>query len=80
MQNWAACQRIVEGTQYMTVYKPIEQEAATAATLAVALAKGEDITSADYDIPVTDTIIDGKKRSPITRLSRWLLQQKIWMK
>ena len=70
--NWlaelAACQRIVEGTQYMTVYKPIEQEAATAATLAVALAKGEDITSADYDIPVTDTIIDGKKEIPYYKI------------
>ena len=33
----AACQRIVEGTQTMTVYKPIEQEASTAATLAVML-------------------------------------------
>ena len=64
----AACQRIVEGTQYMTVYKPSEQEAATAATLAVALAKGEDITSADYDIPVTDTIIDGKKEIPYYKI------------
>ena len=64
----AACQRIVEGTQYMTAYKPIEQEAATAATLAVALAKGEDITSADYDIPVTDTISDGKKEIPYYKI------------
>lgn len=36
----AACQRIVEGTQTMTVYKPIEQEASTAATLAVMLEMG----------------------------------------
>ena len=36
----AACQRIVEGTQEMTVYKPIEQEANTAAEFAVALGKG----------------------------------------
>ena len=36
----AACQRIVEGTQTMTVYKPIEQEASTAATLAVMLGMG----------------------------------------
>ena len=42
----AACQRIVEGTQTMTVYKPIEQEASTAATLAVMLGNGEDIGSA----------------------------------
>ena len=55
----AACQRIVEGTQTMTVYKPIEQEAATAATLAVALGKGEDISSSDCDYPVVETTNDG---------------------
>lgn len=47
----AACQRIVEGTQTMTVYKPIEQEASTAAILAVALGNGTDITSKDCEIP-----------------------------
>lgn len=36
-----ACQRIVEGTQLMTVYKPVEQLAAKAAVCAIALAKGE---------------------------------------
>ena len=55
----AACQRIVEGTQTMTVYKPIEQEAATAATLAVALGRGEDISSSDCDYPVVETTNDG---------------------
>lgn len=34
------CQRIVEGTQLMTVYKPIQQLATRAARLAVALAGG----------------------------------------
>ena len=34
-----ACQRIVEGTQLMTVYKPVEQLAVTAARYAVALAE-----------------------------------------
>ena len=58
----AACQRIVEGTQTMTVYKPIEQEAATAATLAVALGKGEDIGSPECEYPVTETINDGEYR------------------
>ena len=33
-----ACQRIVEGTQYMTVYKPIELLAQRAAEMAVAMA------------------------------------------
>lgn len=43
-----ACQRIVEGTQSMTVYKPIDELAKIAAECAVTLAKGE---------PVVGTII-----------------------
>jgi len=39
----AAAQRIVEGTQSMTVYKPIKALAETAAELAVKLAKGEEL-------------------------------------
>jgi len=39
----AACQRIVEGKQLMTVYKPTQQIAQTAAECAVKLAKGESI-------------------------------------
>lgn len=39
-----ACQRIVEGTQYMTVYKPIQDLAKTAAECTVALVKGETLT------------------------------------
>jgi D-xylose transport system substrate-binding protein len=39
----AACQRIVEGTQTMTVYKPLKPLAYRAAELAVALAKGEAV-------------------------------------
>ena len=38
-----ACQRIVEGTQLMTVYKPIEKLAQKAAEAAVTLGKGEEI-------------------------------------
>lgn len=37
----AACQRIVEGTQTLTVYKPVSLLAATSAEVAVRLAKGE---------------------------------------
>lgn len=48
-----ACQRIVEGTQCMTVYKPVEKMARRAAELAVELAKGEDIG-------VSKRISDGK--------------------
>lgn len=52
----AACQRIVEGTQNMTVYKPIKVLAKGAAELAVKLARGESIGPCDkisdgtYDI------------------------------
>ena len=54
-----ACQRIVEGTQNMTVYKPVEKLAKRAAECAIALAKGEplegdDVTTINdgtYDIP-----------------------------
>lgn len=45
-----ACQRVVEGTQLMTVYKPIPRLAMKAAALAVAFARG--------DIPVPDRTID----------------------
>ncbi len=48
-----ACQRIVEGTQLMTVYKPIEKLAKKAAEAAVAMAKKEALpeegTLSEYD-------------------------------
>ncbi|MBR5376110.1 MAG: substrate-binding domain-containing protein [Lachnospiraceae bacterium] len=52
-----ACQRVVEGTQTMTVYKPIEKLAKKAAECAVKLASGEKIDTEDsiedgrYDVP-----------------------------
>ena len=48
----SACQRIVEGTQLMTVYKPIGKLGVKAAELAVLLgrkARGEDIRIPQYD-------------------------------
>lgn len=48
-----ACQRVVEGTQLMTVYKPIEKLADVTAKLAIQLARGERIE-------IYDTIFDGK--------------------
>lgn len=54
----AACQRIVEGTQTMTVYKPIKQLAYRAAELAVAMAKGDEAGA------TTRTIHNGKKNVP----------------
>lgn len=52
-----ACQRIVEGTQLMTVYKPVEKLAQRAAECAIMLAKGEEIE-------VVETIFDGTQEVP----------------
>ncbi len=52
-----ACQRIVEGTQLMTVYKPVEKLAQKAAECAVMMAQGdklhttETINDGTYDVP-----------------------------
>lgn len=52
-----ACQRIVEGTQTMTVYKSIEQLAKKAAESSVSLAKGNsvagvtDLENGEYQVP-----------------------------
>ena len=60
----AACQRILEGTQTMTVFKSVDEEARQAANLAVALGRGEDITAEGAKIRVTDTISDGSSQVP----------------
>lgn len=52
-----ACQHIVEGTQLMTVYKPVSKLAEQAAVLSVKLAKGQEIT-------VDSTIDDGISQIP----------------
>ncbi|MCR4797208.1 MAG: substrate-binding domain-containing protein [Lachnospiraceae bacterium] len=53
-----ACQRIVQGTQLMTVYKPVEKEAKAAADAAVSLIEGKEprgvnktVSDGTYDIP-----------------------------
>lgn len=51
------CQRVVEGTQYATVYKPIDIEATKGAHFAVTLARGGEVEAGDtindgrYDVP-----------------------------
>lgn len=57
----AACQRIVEGTQTMTVYKPVDKLAKAAAEYAVKLAKGESIE-------ISTTINDGIWDVPYVKL------------
>ncbi|MET9800303.1 sugar ABC transporter substrate-binding protein [Streptomyces sp. NPDC006368] len=53
----AALQRIVAGDQYMTVYKPFRLEAGAAATMAVALLRGES----------PDRVATSRVSSPTTR-------------
>ncbi len=60
----SACQRIVEGTQTMTVYKSVDKEAAAAAKLAVALGMGEDITDPECTLSVAQTMNDGSGEIP----------------
>lgn len=60
----AAVQRIAEGTQSMTVYKPIKEIATTSAEVAVKLAKGEE--AADE---ATDSIDNGLKDVPFFKLT-----------
>ena len=43
-----ACQRIVEGTQLMTVYKPVDLLAKRAAEYAISFAKGENIGETSF--------------------------------
>lgn len=56
-----ACQRIVEGTQTMTVYKPVDKLAKSAVEYSVKLAKGEDIG-------VEETVNDGSTDVPYVKL------------
>ena len=56
-----ACQRIVEGTQLMTVYKPVEKLAKAAAEYAVKLAKGEDLG-------IEETYMEGAYEIPCVTL------------
>jgi len=59
-----ACQRIVEGTQLMTVYKPVEKLAKTAAECAISLAKGENLSK--YGASIID---DGSNLIPYIGLT-----------
>ena len=56
-----ACQRIVEGNQYMTVYKSIDQLAKQSAQYAVMLAKGENLN-------LKETFYDGTCEVPYLKL------------
>ncbi len=55
------CQRVVEGTQYATIYKPIDMEATKGAEFAVTLAKGGLVQA-------NSTINDGKYNVPFYKI------------
>jgi len=55
------CQRVVEGTQCATIYKPIDIEATKGAEFAVALAKGRSVQA-------NDTIFDGRYDVPFYKI------------
>lgn len=57
----SACQRIVEGTQHVTIYKPLHLLAGTAVDLAIQLAEGEEIE-------VKETIHNGVIDVPYIKL------------
>lgn len=61
-----ACQRIVEGTQSMTVYKPIERLAKKAAQCAVAMGEGRPIQKEPGIF--LETIDDGSHTIPYVKL------------
>lgn len=57
-----ACQRIVEGTQLMTAFKAMEEEARLAAEYSIRLAKGEKLTD------IKERISDGMYQVPYKEL------------
>lgn len=57
----SACQRIIEGTQYVTIYKPIRVLAEMAVDTAIKLAKGKDIQA-------QETIYNGVVDVPYIKL------------
>lgn len=68
----AGCQRVVEGTQLMTIYKPIKSIAQKAAEIAVAMGKGEDVQA-------NKTIFDGKYTVPFYSLETYTVTKENMM-
>jgi D-xylose transport system substrate-binding protein len=61
----SACQRVVEGTQTMTIYKPLKTLARKAIESAVALAKKEKLTDINGSVKVDDVDINAVLLDPI---------------
>ena len=62
----SACQRIVEGTQLATAYKPIYDLASTTAKVAVGMAKGEKVIA-------NDTIYNEYESIPYLKLDAYVV-------
>lgn len=62
----SACQRIVEGTQLATAYKPIYDLASTTAKVAVSMAKGEKVIA-------NDTIFNEFESIPYLKLDAYVV-------
>jgi D-xylose transport system substrate-binding protein len=58
----SAIQAVLDGSQYMTVYKAVKAEATSAATIAIALARGEQPTG------ITGTVDNGTNSVPAVLL------------
>ncbi|GIM46699.1 D-xylose ABC transporter substrate-binding protein [Collibacillus ludicampi] len=61
----AALQRILEGTQTMTIYKPISKEATLAAELAMKMGKGEPVNEANQKVNNGKTDVPSVLLDPI---------------
>jgi D-xylose transport system substrate-binding protein len=66
----AACQRIVRGTQSMTVYKPVRLLATRAAEAAVALGRKQSPCGCDH------TVSNGRKNVPSLLFEPIVVDQK----
>ena len=64
----SGCQRIVEGTQSMTVFKDFDRQAELAARFAAALGRGEDIRSESASVFTRESIFDGKEEIPMVSI------------
>lgn len=64
----SACQRIVEGTQLATVFKPINELAITTAKLAIEMAKGNKFDT-------EDTIFNQYREIPFVKLNAFVVDE-----
>lgn len=85
-----ACQRIVEGTQTMTVYKPVEKLAKRAAECAISMAMGEKLEGDDvvtmndgtYEIPyigLTPVAVNAKNMNEVVINGGFHLKEDVYL-